>query len=109
MSSNSANYWELARLLDQAAVVIDSLEELNLYCPFDTPADFSSRVRELAARIRREDHGALRELLPIFAPTGAWDDAIGLAGVDLANRVDALLDRLRGNAEPVIPPDPPRD
>jgi hypothetical protein len=97
MSADSANYAQLAGLLDQAATVIDSLKELNLYCPFDTATDFGARVREIAARVRREEHEALRELIVIFAPTGAWDDAIGRSGMDLANQVCALLNRLRWN------------
>jgi hypothetical protein len=98
MTSERSDYAELAGLLDRAAAVIDSLVELNLYCPFDTPAEFSAQVRTLAARVRRQEHAALRELVSLFAPTGAWDDAVGFAGMDLANRVMALLDRLRWQA-----------
>jgi hypothetical protein len=82
-------------LLDRAAAVIGSLTELNLYCPFDTPAEFSARLRELSGRIRGQEHAALRDLISIFAPTGAWDDAVGFAGMDIANRVMVLLDQLR--------------
>jgi hypothetical protein len=35
---------ELAGILFDAARVIDSLSELSIYCPFDTPAAFSARV-----------------------------------------------------------------
>jgi hypothetical protein len=102
-------YAELAGLLTEAAAVIDSLSELNVYCPFDTPAEFSARVRELAGRVRGHEHVALRELIPLFSPTGAWDDAIGPAGMNLANRIDGLLDQLRWNAEPHGAPDTGRE
>jgi hypothetical protein len=95
MTPERADYRELAELLGQATTVIDTLGELGLYCPFDTPAEFSTQVRALAGRVRGEEHAALRELISIFAPTGAWDDAVGFSGMDLANRVMALLDRLR--------------
>jgi hypothetical protein len=98
MTPKCADYRELADLLNRAAAVIDALEELGLYCPFDTPAEFSAQVRRLASRVREEEHAALRELIPIFAPTGAWDDAVGFSGMDLANRVMDLLDRLRWSA-----------
>lgn len=100
VNSDSAQYAELSRLLDRAAVAIDSLKELNAYCDFDTRAEFSARVRHLADRVRREEHSALRELVPIFAPTGTWDDAFGSAGTELANQIDALLDQLQWSAEP---------
>jgi hypothetical protein len=92
------DYVALAGWLDQAAAEIGALRDVNLYCPFSTPAEFASRVRELADRVRLRDRTALRELVPIFAPTGAWDDSLGSSGMDLANRIDELLDRLRWNA-----------
>jgi hypothetical protein len=91
-------YQELAGLLNQAAVAIDALSELSIFCPFDSPGEFSGRIRALAARVRAEEHVALRELITLFAPTGAWDDAMGAEGIDLAERVMALLDLLRWNA-----------
>jgi hypothetical protein len=98
MATADQAYDELAGLLADAAKVVDSLSELNIYCSFDTPAEFSTCIRELAARVKRRDHAALRELIPLFAPTGAWDDAIGFGGMDIANRIMELLDLLGWNA-----------
>jgi hypothetical protein len=92
------DYVALAELLDQAVAEISALRDVNLYGPFSTPGEFASHVRHLADRIRLRDRTALRELVPIFAPTGAWDDSLGSSGMDLANRIDELLDRLRWNA-----------
>ena len=105
MQSNDA-YAELAELLTEAATVIDSVDELNMFCPFNSPTEFSSHVREIAGRVGRREHAVLRTLIPIFAPTGAWDDMGG--GMELANRVMALLDLLQWNAELGAAPAPPR-
>ena len=91
-------YKQLAALLNEAAAVIDSLRDLSPYVPYDSPAEFSAHVRKLANRVNGQEHAVLRELIPIFAPTGEWDDAIGFGGMDIANRIDDLLDQLKWNA-----------
>jgi hypothetical protein len=106
MSTKSAAYNQLAGLLTKAAAVIDSLLDLNIYVPYDTQAEFSAHVRKLATRVDRQEHAALRELIPIFAPTGAWDDAIGFEGMDIANRIMFFLDQLNWSAEKSVEADP---
>ena len=71
MVVESDAYTQLATLLIAAAAEIDSLPELNIFVPYDSPAEFSAHIRRLAARVNGQEHAVLRELIPIFAPTGA--------------------------------------
>jgi hypothetical protein len=89
------NTHELLELVDQATEAIESYSELNAICPFDTGAEFAVALRALKQRILQMDWSALRELAIIFAPTCAWDDAVGGTGSDLANQIMAMLDVLR--------------
>ena len=81
---------ELLRLLEDAAAVVAGYGQMNLYCGFDTGAE----LRSLRERVARQDWSALGRVIGIFAPTGAWDDAVGAPGMHLANRVMAVLDEM---------------
>jgi hypothetical protein len=88
MSTEGDGYKKLAALLYEAAAIIDCIRELDMYVPFDSPADFSAHVRKLATRVNGQEHAALRELIPILrrqvngmtrsgtrewkSPTGSW-------------------------------------
>jgi hypothetical protein len=85
---------ELLRLLDDAAAVVAGYGEMNLYCGFDTGAEFASELGSLRERVAQQDWSALGRLVGIFAPTGAWDDGVGAPGMHLANRVMAVLDEM---------------
>lgn len=85
---------ELLRLLDDAAGVVSGYGAMNLFCPFDSGAEFAAELRPLRARVARQDWSALGPLVGIFAPTGAWDDGVGTNGMGLANRIVTVLDRL---------------
>jgi hypothetical protein len=86
---------ELLRLLDDAAAVVSDYGEMNLYCGFDTGADFAAELQSLRDRVSRQDDSALGRLVGIFAPTGAWDDGVGEAGMELANRIMVELDEMK--------------
>jgi hypothetical protein len=86
---------ELVALLGQAADAVEELPELSVYCYFDTPAAFAASLRAIAGRVSQMEREALDDAAVIFLPTGAWDDAMGLSGMDLANRIMRLLDHLR--------------
>jgi hypothetical protein len=91
---------ELLRLLDDAAAIVAGYGDMNMFCPFDTGTEFATELRSLRNRVARQDWSAVGPLIGIFAPTGAWDDGVGAKGMDLANRVMAALEGVRGRAEP---------
>ena len=91
---------ELLQLLDEAIAVVSKYGEMNLYCGFDTGAEFAAELRSLRERIAHQDGSALDALVGIFAPTGAWDDGVGAPGVQLANKIMAVLKVLRHPTEP---------
>jgi hypothetical protein len=96
---------ELLRLLDEAAEAVAGCGELGMFCPFDTGAALAAELRSLRDRLVRGDRSAVGPLVSIFAPTGAWDDGVGAGGMDLANRIMAALDAVRGCADPDASPD----
>lgn len=93
---------ELLRLLDEVAAVVARYGAMNASCAFDTGSEFAAELRSLRDRVAREDWSALGPLVGIFAPTGAWDDGVGVGATDmgLANRIMALLDDMRQSHEP---------
>jgi hypothetical protein len=88
---------ELLALLDEATAIVAGHSSMNMFCGFDSGAEFAAELSFLRARMARQDRTALRELVGIFAPTGAWDDGVGESGMALANRVMELLDNLGWN------------
>ena len=85
---------KLLRLLDEAAEVVSGYSSMNVYCGYDTGAEFAADLRSLRERVARQDWSALKELVGIFAPTCAWDDGVGRPGMDLANRIMASLEEM---------------
>ncbi len=85
---------ELLRLLADAEAVVSEQGEINLSCGFKTKAELATELRSLRERIARQDWSALGSLVSIFAPTGAWDDAVGSSGMNLANHILQVLERM---------------
>jgi hypothetical protein len=85
---------ELLSLLDEAVTIVSKRGAMDVYCGFDTGAEFAAELRSLRERIAHRDWTALERAIGIFAPTGAWDDGVGASGMNLANRVMAVLDEL---------------
>ena len=49
---------ELLRLLEEAAAVVSNYGAMNLYCPFDTGAEFAAELQSLRERVARKDWSA---------------------------------------------------
>src|ERR1700722_10090917 len=85
---------ELLQMLDEAAALVSVYSTMSIYCGHDTGAEFAAELRSLRERVAKQDWSALGPLIGIFAPTGAWDDGVGREGMDLANRIMAVLDEI---------------
>jgi hypothetical protein len=87
---------DLYRKLGEAIVLLREIGEINdIYCPYQSGAEFASVIELLRDRIAERDKTAMEELSLIFAPTGRWDDGVGLAGIELANQISNLLEQVR--------------
>ena len=85
----------LLRLLDEAAMFVSSFPTVSFYSGHDTGGEFADELRSLRDRVARQDWSALGRLVGIFAPTGAWDDAVGSDGSSIANRIMDVLDKMQ--------------
>lgn len=86
---------DLLRLLDDAVTIVSAYGEMNLFCGFDTGAEFAAELRSLHERVARNDWSALGSLVGIFAPTGAWDDGVGGGGGNIADQILQVLDQMQ--------------
>ncbi len=91
---------ELLRLLAEAARTVSGYSKMNLYCPFDSGAEFATELWSLRERIAQNDMSAWELLIGIFAPSGAWDDGVGPEGRELADLILAALKLVRDCAGP---------
>ena len=85
---------ELLRLLVEAEALVAGYSTMSVYCGRDSGADFAAELRGLREQVARRDWAALGPLVGIFAPTGAWDEGVGREGVDLADRIMAVLEEM---------------
>ena len=85
---------ELLRLLDESASMVAGYSTMNIFCGYDTGAEFAVELRSLRERVARQDWSALGLLIAIFAPSCAWDDGVGSEGMAVADRIMAFLDEM---------------
>ncbi len=81
------------KLLDDATATVTCYGEMNVYCGL-TRRRFCRRVAFSPRASCPSRLVSLGPLVGIFAPTGAWDDGVGTAGMDLANKVMTVLDQI---------------
>ena len=82
----------LLKLLEEGAKFVSRYSSMSIYCGHFTGAEFAVELRSLAERVSRQDWSALSPLNGIFAPTGRWDDEVGLDDdMNRADRIMALL------------------
>jgi hypothetical protein len=106
-------YWvtataELVAALDEAADFARSREDPDACGTRGSLVELAARIGSLSERIPRE-RMALDELLPIFAPRGAWDRVVGASGKTLADHVTALRRQLKDapgsdSSDPAVQP-----
>lgn len=82
---------KLLQLLEEAATLVSGYSSMSVYCGHESGAEFAAELLSLRERIARKDWSALGKLVGIFAPTGAWDDGVGIEGMELANRIMETL------------------
>lgn len=87
---------ELLQLLAAAAEIVSGYGQMNAWCRFDTGAEFAAELRSLRDRVARRDGSALERIVPIFLPTGPWDEGVGL---DAGFIADEILSRLNAVSE----------
>lgn len=56
---------------------------------------YVERILAMRERVNRMDRTVLPDVVAMFAPTGEWDEAMGRAGVSLANEIMRRLGELR--------------
>ncbi|HEY3789946.1 MAG TPA: hypothetical protein VGL71_13895 [Urbifossiella sp.] len=86
---------ELLHLLEEAEIFVCEFAKIGIYCGYETGKEFSVELRTLHNRLLHHDWSALGSVVGIFAPTGAWDDGIGVSGMHIANRIVAELDKMK--------------